>query len=438
MWKCFGNSLLLDYNSKKAAIALDKEKTKDLIRLKHRFSKIHKSNALTNDHWREMSQILNVGMKGSVLRICYFTLFKKYKQLKNEGKTCETDFEFFQAFDDLYASKWLASSEITLKSEVQEEANVIIEEIPQDYIEMELEIPSEIELETEIFDEELEEIDELFIAKNFNEICKFCLKFENFEDLKEVDENPELIKKIEELFYENSIEKFDAKISDKICVNCVNQIETSHQFQSRYRESVGLLKQFSEKYVVSDVADCEEMTEEIIEETQVIGLDSVDYDAMIETSEPSDDEMFWDEPKEEQFLKPKNEKKLKTCEKCGKLVLDLRSHMVTHSENHPFICNYNGCNRAFPFKERLRRHIKTHLGVRNYSCPVCLKTFICSSSLAKHKAIHDKILKYECDVCQKKFYRQSTYKKHISSHGIGLKHFCSICNKGDFDGFYLS
>ncbi|XP_018325948.1 zinc finger protein OZF-like [Agrilus planipennis] len=180
------------------------------------------------------------------------------------------------------------------------------------------------------------------------------------------------------------------------------------------------------------------------------------------------------------------------CNTCNKQFLgsnDLRKHMRIHSNERPFICNEcnrafrqagslknhiasqhstnikslemyvcDFCQKAFPIKERLRLHLRTHTGLKPYLCSVCPKSFArggqlvqhmrthtgsrpyicnicessftCSANLKSHIKRHQEIRDYVCDLCGKSFFRRDALKKHLNCYHANVRAFhCKICNK---------
>jgi KRAB domain-containing zinc finger protein len=60
--------------------------------------------------------------------------------------------------------------------------------------------------------------------------------------------------------------------------------------------------------------------------------------------------------------------------------------MRTHSGVKPFTCQ--NCGKAFSESGSLRYHLRTHSGDKPYSCDICLKSFTLIGSLRKHKRTH--------------------------------------------------
>lgn len=130
-------------------------------------------------------------------------------------------------------------------------------------------------------------------------------------------------------------------------------------------------------------------------------------------------------------LKPNNFKKPGTiCQVCGKLVKGIQTHMLIHKGIKKFNCEF--CTKSFTQSGQLKRHINSHLNIRNYSCPYqgCNKTFVDPSSVSKHIVIHNKEKRpYICNICSASFNRQGALKYHEKTHRQERSHKCGVCNK---------
>ena len=68
----------------------------------------------------------------------------------------------------------------------------------------------------------------------------------------------------------------------------------------------------------------------------------------------------------------------------------LREHTNIHTGLNPFKCDVEGCEQAFPTKDRLRTHAQKHSS------------------------------KHACDLCGKRFQTDAIRRKHMLTHSAGV------------------
>ena len=61
---------------------------------------------------------------------------------------------------------------------------------------------------------------------------------------------------------------------------------------------------------------------------------------------------------------------------------NLKSHLLTHSQEKPYLCQT--CNMRFRRLHDLKRHMKLHSGERPHICPKCKRKFARGDALARH------------------------------------------------------
>lgn len=79
------------------------------------------------------------------------------------------------------------------------------------------------------------------------------------------------------------------------------------------------------------------------------------------------------------------------------------------------------CGFRFHTKAKLRRHMKSHTGERNYECSICLKKFLYSYNVVAHiRNVHEKNGRgrsgnepYQCLHCSAKFWRPQKLSEHM-------------------------
>jgi hypothetical protein len=89
-------------------------------------------------------------------------------------------------------------------------------------------------------------------------------------------------------------------------------------------------------------------------------------------------------------------------------------HMVTHSDERPYACDYEDCNSTFKLAGKLSRHIKEIHKSNGVQCPHCDEMRSTQDNLVRHiRRIHNNELRYTCSICDDyKFFDASDCKRH--------------------------
>ena len=115
-----------------------------------------------------------------------------------------------------------------------------------------------------------------------------------------------------------------------------------------------------------------------------------------------------------------------TCEVCAKVFAkksQLTTHMVFHTGERPYHCQYEGCKWSFPTKSKLARHRRTHTNERRFVCALCEKTFSRSEHLQQHSQTHaqrnsaSQATAAQCPVltCSRSFTTTAGLRSHMRS-----------------------
>lgn len=107
--------------------------------------------------------------------------------------------------------------------------------------------------------------------------------------------------------------------------------------------------------------------------------------------------------------------------------------MRSHNKERPFACTEDGCDKTFPRKDHLQRHIKNAHNDQNiertFVCDWegCDKSFTSRGRLQRHKDVHES--KFYCTgypPCKEIFRKQCTLDAHVKSEHLAVKPFpCS-------------
>ena len=71
------------------------------------------------------------------------------------------------------------------------------------------------------------------------------------------------------------------------------------------------------------------------------------------------------------------------CDKLFRCDSDMKTHMVVHSKERPFVCSWPDCDQSFSQKASLKDHTNVH--EKKYQCPLCEKAFGRERYLNMHK-----------------------------------------------------
>lgn len=252
------------------------------------------------------------------------------------------------------------------------------------------------------------------------------------------------------------LEKIDFKLSNLICEDCSRMIEEFHKFKKqcdRNADVLMLVKNELDKLVnKSESVDCSieavdeskagdemENEDEDLSQNSDESFDEENIDEVDENSdelEPSDsnEAVSKSKAKKSAETRKRDRKSYKgknsQCPICGKLVKGIQMHMLIHTGERRHKCSY--CCKSFTQSGQLKRHINSHLNIRNHKCPEpgCERTFVDPSSVTKHLVVHNKEdRKFQCSLCGSRFNRLGALRYHEKTHRQERNHSCDICKK---------
>ncbi|KAF1945081.1 hypothetical protein EJ02DRAFT_451916 [Clathrospora elynae] len=106
----------------------------------------------------------------------------------------------------------------------------------------------------------------------------------------------------------------------------------------------------------------------------------------------------------------------------------LESHMRSHNKERPFACPEPGCDKTFPRKDHLQRHLKNAhsdpIVERIFACDWngCGKSFTSNGRLQRHKDVHEsKLYCTEFPPCNEAFRKAKALEAHVKSQHLDVK-----------------
>ena len=119
------------------------------------------------------------------------------------------------------------------------------------------------------------------------------------------------------------------------------------------------------------------------------------------------------------------------CELCTKSFTrqdSLEAHVkATHSKIRPYMCTYEGCNKAYSNSSQLLQHSRLHTGGKPYQCNFCDKSFTFANEHKEHiKDVHTSSTTHRCSYCHKAYTSEEELSLHkTKEHRVE----CEVCNK---------
>jgi len=135
-------------------------------------------------------------------------------------------------------------------------------------------------------------------------------------------------------------------------------------------------------------------------------------------------------PKVKKEKKPyvRKPNKPEQCDVCGFISRSLKSHMLVHTQERNFECDF--CGKKFALRASLKNHIFAHINIRPYQCQFCEYSSLNSHTVRKHQFVHIAPSVLEtCQICNRQFKTKDNLRSHMDSHNPKKIFSCDHCDK---------
>ena len=75
------------------------------------------------------------------------------------------------------------------------------------------------------------------------------------------------------------------------------------------------------------------------------------------------------------------------CERMFARASDVKQHEYMHTGEKTFQCTHDNCTKVFWKMQNFKRHMNTHLGVREHTCAKCSRSFATSYHMKRHAGV---------------------------------------------------
>ncbi|XP_037024762.1 zinc finger protein 391-like isoform X3 [Bradysia coprophila] len=171
----------------------------------------------------------------------------------------------------------------------------------------------------------------------------------------------------------------------------------------------------------------DELKPELDPVTGEIVMPTVAVDSQVNKSNRKRDRTKGPKVKKEKKPYVRKPNKPEQCDICGFISRSLKSHMLVHTQERNFECDF--CGKKFALRASLKNHIFAHINIRPFQCTYCPMKFLRKCGLTRHQFTHTGERKYNCDLCNESFAQSGTLTAHRLTHIQNKIIPCPYCSQ---------
>ncbi|XP_037024767.1 zinc finger protein 62 homolog isoform X8 [Bradysia coprophila] len=172
----------------------------------------------------------------------------------------------------------------------------------------------------------------------------------------------------------------------------------------------------------------DELKPELDPVTGEIVMPTVAVDSQVNKSNRKRDRTKGPKVKKEKKPYVRKPNKPEQCDICGFISRSLKSHMLVHTQERNFECDF--CGKKFALRASLKNHIFAHINIRPYQCQFCEYSSLNSHTVRKHQFVHVAPTVLEtCQICNRQFKTKDNLRSHMDSHNPKKLFSCDHCDK---------